>query len=209
MNKYLAIVPALVVTAGVLYADHRRGEANLAHIRAEVASLSSAVERHQEREPRLVERVTVLAPTANTAAESPAPGKESEATARKDEKPRELPVADVRDRLEAAFVAERSSSDWTREAQSTAQRKLAAMPSLSSSVRSVECRSSMCRIETVHQDAKSYRQFVETAFLNPETKLWNGGFFATLAGDHQDGSLAVVSYLARDGEGLPPVYELQ
>lgn len=61
----------------------------------------------------------------------------------------------------------------------------------------------MCRIETMHEDAEHYRQFVESAFSNPETKLWNAGFFTSSVTDPQSGRLVVVSYLAHEGEGLP------
>jgi hypothetical protein len=67
----------------------------------------------------------------------------------------------------------------------------------------------MCRFETIHENLPAYQQFVQDAFLNPETKIWNGGFFTTELTDPVDGKLMIVSYLARDGEDLEPVQYLQ
>jgi len=66
----------------------------------------------------------------------------------------------------------------------------------------------MCRIETVHQGLESYRTFVQDAFISPETKLWNGGFFSAEFADPIDGKLVTVSYLAREGEELSLIAEL-
>jgi hypothetical protein len=63
----------------------------------------------------------------------------------------------------------------------------------------------MCRIETAHQDLDQYQQFVRRALMDPETKLWNGGFFATLLAEPTEGRVTTVAYLARDGEALPPM----
>jgi hypothetical protein len=38
----------------------------------------------------------------------------------------------------------------------------------------------MCRIETRHQGMDEYHHFVEQAFLNPATALWNGGMFSSV-----------------------------
>ncbi|MGK3984788.1 hypothetical protein WME99_17210 [Sorangium sp. So ce136] len=111
----------------------------------------------------------------------------------------------IRERLDERFARERRDPAWTVDAQRTAESRVAGAIPETSEVRSIECRASMCRIETTHQDLNQYQQFVHRAFMNPETHLWNGGFFATLLGEPADGRVTTVAYLAREGEALPSI----
>lgn len=67
----------------------------------------------------------------------------------------------------------------------------------------------MCRFETVHEDTDHAHQFMQRAFMNAETQIWNGGFFSTAVPEVGTDKLVIVSYLARDGEDLDPVRLLQ
>jgi hypothetical protein len=116
-----------------------------------------------------------------------------------------LQPAKLRERLDSTFHAEPFDSGWAGGAQRLAAERLRETLPEGSEVRSVECRSSLCRIETSHTDGPHYQEFVRKAFLNPDTKLWNGGLFSTRLDDasQAEGRTVVVAYLARDGQGIP------
>lgn len=118
-----------------------------------------------------------------------------------------ISLADAHDHYEGVFVAERTDTSWANDARRTASQKLgAALPAGSRAV-SIECRESMCRIETAHASLLAYRQFVTSAFLTPETKLWNGGVFTLPVKEDAEshGEMLSVSFIARDGQSIPPM----
>lgn len=136
-------------------------------------------------------------------------GDEERAEGERAEKPEaEAPrtVQEMSASLDATFASERPDATWSADAQSRAQSGLSrALPS-GSSVRSVRCTSSMCRIETRHHDMDEYQQFVDRAFVQPSTALWNAGFFSSVVdGAEGGGEVTVVSFLARDEQPLAEV----
>lgn len=157
----------------------------------------------QERAPQRPAALSREVPTDTPAATAKeAPTEPPRAAA---EKPRPLASTEVRDRLEGKFSQEHAEPTWSAAAQRLAETRLPGTLPPSSSLRSVDCRASMCRIETSHQDLDHYRQFVHKAFLTPDTHLWNGGFFSTLIDDPGSGTVVAVAFLGRDGVALPDV----
>jgi hypothetical protein len=216
MKRHILLVPMLGIGAFAIlvlafYAiQGRHQQSELQRVHAEIGSLSSSVERlqHTERNAaadRLFEQIAASSRPAPREEPAPQAGPADSTTPRGGARPRPLEVAEVRDLYESSFTHEKPDPQWVAEAQSTAEAKLTGAMPETSQVRSIACRSSMCRLETVHEDVEHYQQFVQSAFFNPETKLWNGGFFSTPLSAPGDGKLVIVSYLARDGEDLPPV----
>jgi hypothetical protein len=113
--------------------------------------------------------------------------------------------AEARDQLESAFLEEGTDPGWARQAERTVQEKLRGSMPDASAVRSIECRSSICRIETAHQDPGAYGQFVDSVFKSPETQIWNSSSFSTPLRSDDRGGMVIVSYLAREGEAHPPL----
>lgn len=112
----------------------------------------------------------------------------------------------MRDAYEIMFENDHADTSWTgAEIRSATERLTAALPE-GSGLRSFDCRESMCRIETIHPDVSHYHAFVRSAFIEPETKIWNAGTSSSLLSGEpaEGGSLVTVSYLARDGHDLPP-----
>ena len=105
-------------------------------------------------------------------------------------------------RLASAFVAERPDPAWTEAANRLADARLGAALPASSALRSVECRSSLCRIETVHPDMEHYQRFFQRAFVDQDTRAWNGAVTTAELTEAGDGSVHVISYLAREGSPL-------
>jgi hypothetical protein len=105
--------------------------------------------------------------------------------------------------VEAGFAAETVDREWAPDARRDLSNQVAALLPQASSVRDVDCRSSMCRVELVVASAAVSDQFMRQAFLGPERTVWRGGAFMEPAQPNPDGSMGVVLYLAREGAGFP------
>ncbi|WP_163992868.1 hypothetical protein [Pyxidicoccus caerfyrddinensis] len=141
--------------------------------------------------------VPAKTPTAPTpvAEQQPLPGPVSA--------PRPVPVEVVSERIEERFGTEPPDTAWARDAEHTAEGGVRAALPDHSLLRSVECRASMCRIETEHGDPERSQTFVRTAFMTPGRQVWNGGFLSMRSEDSADGKVVMVTYLARQGMELP------
>ena len=113
----------------------------------------------------------------------------------------------IRDEYQKAFQGEPRDATWADGAQRLAAQRLQAVLPTGSEVRAVECRTSMCRLETSHPDRSRYEAFMRSAFLGGAPALWNAPEFsaplASLDAAHEP--LLIVSYLAREGRALPAV----
>jgi len=120
-----------------------------------------------------------------------------------DRQPLATSPEDMQDKLDTVFEEEIADPSWASDAEYTAEQKLAVAMPESSAISSIECRSSICRIETFHQNSDAYGKFSEQAFKNPDTRIWTADAFSALvSGDEQVG-LIVVSYVSREGKALP------
>jgi len=116
----------------------------------------------------------------------------------------ELRAANVRDLIASAFNKEKPDSKWSQGAEQRAESRLRNVMPQGATLQSVECRASMCRIQTAHENLDEYQEFVERAFMKVESQVWNGGSFSTPADDGAHHfPIAIVTYIAREGYELP------
>jgi hypothetical protein len=121
----------------------------------------------------------------------------------------ELPamrIARIHEQYEAAFVSDHGDAQWETGAKRLAMEKLPSLLPEGSTVRSFECRATMCRLETHHRDHESYWGFIKAAFMDQTGQLWNGATYSTPLKDNPDDGL-MVTYIAREGQPLPQVSE--
>jgi hypothetical protein len=105
---------------------------------------------------------------------------------------------------QSAFAHEVPDAAWANDAKRIADGKLPGLLPKGSEVRSFECHSTLCRLETNHRDVASYHLFVRNAFMNTDGHLWNAPTFSGPLDDKLSDSHAVmVSYIAREGHALP------
>jgi hypothetical protein len=118
--------------------------------------------------------------------------------------PSEPPPSNMRDMLARVFEKESTDPKWSPVAEQTAESRLRnAMPK-GGSLQSVECRSSMCRIQSVHESVDEFQEFVQSAFMKIDTQVWNGGSFSTPVEDgERHFPVTIVTYIAREGRALP------
>jgi hypothetical protein len=115
-------------------------------------------------------------------------------------------AADLRDCYEAAFTSETADRAWATSAGRLAEDKLRVSLPAGSTMRSIDCRASMCRVETSHVDRAHFAEFVQSSFVDPTSAVWNAPTFSTVIDSPSNGApLVVVSYVAREGTELPPL----
>jgi len=115
--------------------------------------------------------------------------------------PGSAPVELVLSNLESTFEGEALDGQWASRAAAAIQNT--ASPALGdrSQIKSVECRASMCRLESIQQDLEHYRKFV---FEMTHSGVSKETFF-TQTGETEDGRLVLTMYFSRDAAGLPRV----
>jgi len=112
-----------------------------------------------------------------------------------------LSAGEIQDKLQTAFgrAALGDVHDSTRGLEVAIR---AALPA-SSKLRSVECRGSLCRVETTHPDADEFRAFVQATF-QPSSSIPSGPAFVSLVGEPVAGQpMTAVAFLSQPGTELP------
>jgi hypothetical protein len=112
---------------------------------------------------------------------------------------------ELRAQLEASFVGDPPVAPSQDRASGLEKRVRAVIPA-GSSVRSLECRRSLCRIETMHPSLEEFRDFVQRGYLALDfaTRVSNGPVFVGLLASPVEGQPVFgVAFLGRDGAVLP------
>jgi hypothetical protein len=117
---------------------------------------------------------------------------------------RRLEPKEVQEHLETEFESDARDPRWTRRDEDVARDKFSAVLPKGSEMRSLECRETMCRIETSHASLEESRQYTQTAFLDQSTQIWNVPGYTMRIGDTSEGApVVMVAYIAREGHELP------
>jgi hypothetical protein len=120
------------------------------------------------------------------------------------ETPTMTPVL-INGKMGAMFSKEPVNQRWAEERAQTLTTRLQLALSTSSVLRNIECHSSMCRLETLHDNRTSFNRFMSSAFENFDTKLTTGGSVSMIQGRTDDGKMDVITYIAAEGEPLPGI----
>jgi hypothetical protein len=215
-NRWIGGVLGVLGLSIFLYPTQTKHRASSTHhmdeLRAEVAQVRADLTEEQiERERRMALEAQIgsnertrgsypTAPAGASAAARPAnlpavePARAPDAGARV--------VGESEEYLMEAFAAESADPTWARAAEDTIEYKLSEQLPSASTIQSVECRTLLCRIATVHHDETLFGEFLMNAFKDPDKRIWPGEAF-TLQSSRAGGEVVAVSYLAREGESLP------
>jgi hypothetical protein len=207
MKTWHVLLPLLVLGSGAFYVKQQRDQrAEIEHLRRDTAALASSVKEGHEQASRSLSTQALLQGLARAPEATAPPTDERPAPAEERAAPHAVPsFAEVATRMDAAFSREAPDRDWSEKTQQETAAKISAMMPKDSAVRAVDCRSSMCRVEMSHESADDYHQFVQSAYMSPETGVWSGPTFTTILERPAGGGVVAVSFLAREGESLPSV----
>lgn len=111
---------------------------------------------------------------------------------------------EILDHIETSFFADHPVASSQDVAQGLETGVRAVLPA-ESLVLSVECRNSLCRVETEHASLDEFQDFVQRAFLTHDsTRVSNGPVFVGLLAEPAQGEPVVaVAYVGREGALLP------
>jgi hypothetical protein len=111
----------------------------------------------------------------------------------------------VRDGLEIAFMSDQRDPNFGTVEKGTLMKKFDGVVSEDSSIASLDCRSSMCRMQTRHKDKAAFKKFVDGAFLGDNHAYAGAAHGALLSDPSGEGPVDAVVFLGRDGHGLPEI----
>jgi hypothetical protein len=113
-------------------------------------------------------------------------------------------AAALRAQIARSFEAEPRDPHWSPEMERSIEEAMARTLPTGSSIRRIDCRSSLCRVESQHDSNAAYQAFLERLLLSPEGRLRHGGVLVGPVDDRAPGALVGLLYLAREGHPLGP-----
>ncbi|MFP2923936.1 hypothetical protein ACLESO_01715 [Pyxidicoccus sp. 3LG] len=103
--------------------------------------------------------------------------------------------------VESLFQAESAESGWASEAQREVRDGISSLLPSTASVRALDCRASLCRLEVAYSSEEEFRQVMGPP--GAMGRLWRGPSMVHLEKDPVRGTLTAVSYLVRPGHPMP------
>lgn len=179
----------------------------LRRLREQVRELEASV-AHSERAAREAQSAAQAAQVAVRAqGEKPSsapPAPEANPPARgPDAPPPEPRVEEVIEQLDERFFTELLDPGWSQQARRRADQFTGLLPT-GARVLSLECRTSICRMETAQPSLEAFQDFVRQRLVGGNHD-WDGPIMAAVKGDpHKPGEIVTVTYLAREGADLSP-----
>jgi hypothetical protein len=215
-SSNVATILLVLTTAGGMAAyvksERGRSDKEMSQLRDKVAMLTDSMNRDEQ-----VDRAaSTNAPTQRTpvpygdrgpptialsaSATSVGPG-----VASTDKPLRRAPAPGaVRNGLEVAFISDQPDPKWGTLERGTLMKKFDSVLSDNSSITSLDCRSSMCRMQTRHADLGAFKKFLQSAFIDANSYVVNGAAHVSLLSDPSaQGPVDAVEFLAREGRNLP------
>lgn len=208
---WTGIVVVCVVAVGALawkritFAHDVKRDTKQAHeleqLRADVANLRASV---QNTERTAISAAWAASKPHLVAAEAPAEAARAPAeTPAQDSPPpaASLTSDEIQTLMQSRFELESQDPTWSRGAAARITDQVARNITPNSRVVSVDCRRSLCRIESRHDDLDAYRRFATEA-LAVHDGSWNGTITSSLLGTGKERELTSVGYLVRPGENF-------
>lgn len=93
--------------------------------------------------------------------------------------------------LESDFQSEAHDPKWSARGTSEATRALSHDLPGGTKLGKVECRFTMCRVESSHSSVEAFQAFVRSHLLSHGRQLWNGGFSSYVVAQSPSGVTAL------------------
>jgi glycine/D-amino acid oxidase-like deaminating enzyme len=208
-GKTLILGAGIVIAAVVLYAQRGAGRAAVTEPRAVTPAVritggANATPHVWTPSRSTPEEPPVAVGKRDAIAEPPPARDQGPAQPKRGETLIEQ-FAPLHDALESAFVLESHDGAWSMEAQRKAEASLSAILPPRAAVKSIDCRSTLCRIETTHDGYPDAKMFV-SRLAAPERRPWNGAFYTgPIAREPGTGTVTFITYLGREGATMPAI----
>jgi hypothetical protein len=114
---------------------------------------------------------------------------------------------DMRTRLEVALATGAGDPGWTRTLRQDVSDKLRVRAnSTDSTLRQVDCREAICRVEIEHGSRADYDRFVRESVIDLAAPVWSTPSFTSIVPSPSGGGRVLsISYISRQNSELPVV----
>ena len=213
LPKLIAACSLGIATLGLLVwgygAGARSNEAAAtssdAQLRQELQQLREELQRVRQHSALMERRLAAL--ESRPAIASVTSKAIDEPAAERGADPSKPPAAETEDsqpkHVERVFQAELDDPHWNAESELGG--RLRELTGPDSSIQDLDCRSSLCRVQTAHKNGEAYRAYV-TAMTMPQPpgqRLWGGAMFNSSEDPSGSGAVRGTVYLVRVGHAMP------
>lgn len=104
--------------------------------------------------------------------------------------------------IDGKFAQETVDPGWSAGAERQLKQALESTSSPGTTLASVSCRRSLCRVESLHTSLEAFQQYVASYLADDRPPLWNGAV-AALVTEQSETRVRAVSFLAKEGSEIP------
>ena len=119
------------------------------------------------------------------------------------DRPTHVPdVPELAAQIDGKFDQETVDPDWSSGAEYQLRQALESKPSPGTTLTSVRCHRSLCRVESLHPSLEAFQAYVQSSYLADDRPLWNGAF-TSLVTEQSEARVKAVSFIAKEGSDIP------
>jgi hypothetical protein len=111
--------------------------------------------------------------------------------------------AETMSALDVSFSRQQSDVEWSGHAEAQVHELFRPLTIKDTSLVSVHCRTTLCRVEFLHATAAESHNFMETLRTGVVTRGWKGPGVGGIVATNEGGRVKSVFYLAKEGTTLP------
>lgn len=111
-------------------------------------------------------------------------------------------VPELAAQIDGKFAREPADPGWSSGAERQLRQALESTSSPGTTLASVSCRRSLCRVESLHTSLEAFHDYVESSYMADDRLPWNGAF-TSLVTEQSDTRVKAVSFIAKEGSDIP------
>jgi hypothetical protein len=112
-------------------------------------------------------------------------------------------ISEIILRLDASFSQQQLDSQWSHTAEQQLRELVLPLTNKETSLTSVQCRTTLCRVGFSHVTEAAFQEFMKTIKTCVLGSGWKGQVAGGRVATNQDGKVSSVFYLAKEGANLP------
>jgi hypothetical protein len=105
--------------------------------------------------------------------------------------------------LDVLFPQQPSDVEWSGHAEDQVHELFRPLTNKDTSLISLRCRTTLCRVEFLHATAEEFHNFMQTLKTGVVTRGWKGPGLGGMVATNEDGNVRSVFYLAKEGTTMP------
>jgi hypothetical protein len=202
MLKGAIAVVALAVAYWIVVGRMQRSDREIASLRQTVEQMSMKTTRTDRP---VVQTVFVETNRVANDSDTPTPSPPSSPAAQATAIPSPAPsftYEDLQAYWQIAFSRQGSDISWSRQSTSVLREAFGKLVGEGTNLASVDCRSTLCRVELAHGTEDDRRDFMGKMMRPAEGPFWTGEMTAGAVAS-SGGTVSTVFFLSREGTRLP------